>query len=298
MSWRMTTSPALLEDKYGRPLTGASWSGLPLRANEFPASGIVHDLFGEDDAVLVWTGATTEVTIDGAKSDAVGSAERRHRFTRHSGMIDLLPRGTSMKEIQWSGGVTSCTAIALPRQVTRQLMSGSDDGLDARRGPRYGLIDAHVVDLARRLQEQVDTNFPLGPVYVQGISLALAAYVAARYGACAEPVEPQTGFNDVQRMLLVDYIETHVSLNVGLFDLASLVGYSPDHFTRLFKQSFGTTPHRYVLERRVARAKSMLRERGRSIADIALDCGFSGQTHLNVVFKRLTGSTPGAYRKR
>jgi AraC family transcriptional regulator len=132
---------------------------------------------------------------------------------------------------------------------------------------------------------------------VQGISLALAAYVSAKYGGHAEVVEPHGGFDEVQRAVLVDYVESHVGLNIGLLDLASLVGYSPDHFTRLFKMSFGTTPHRYLLERRVARAKTLLRERRHSIAEIALDCGFSGQTHLNVVFKRLTGSTPGAFRK-
>jgi AraC family transcriptional regulator len=79
--------------------------------------------------------------------------------------------------------------------------------------------------------------------------------------------------------------------------LAAVMGYSPDHFARLFKRDFGITPYQYVLNRRVERAKSLLRARGLSIAEVAMTCGFSTQAHLSSAFKARVGTTPGAYRR-
>jgi AraC family transcriptional regulator len=65
----------------------------------------------------------------------------------------------------------------------------------------------------------------------------------------------------------------------------------------LFKQAFEQSPHQYVLSRRVERAKTMLKDGERSIAEIATACGFANQGHLTTAFKRRTGVTPASYRK-
>ncbi|NJS10840.1 MAG: helix-turn-helix transcriptional regulator, partial [Microcoleus sp. CSU_2_2] len=64
------------------------------------------------------------------------------------------------------------------------------------------------------------------------------------------------------------------------------------HFCRLFKQSTGFSPHQYVIQQRVERAKQLLRQGQMSIGEIAIACGFSHQSHFNRHFKRLTGVTP------
>jgi AraC family transcriptional regulator len=65
----------------------------------------------------------------------------------------------------------------------------------------------------------------------------------------------------------------------------------------LFKRCFGQPPYQYVLARRVERAKAMLRDQSRPIANIAAACGFATQAHLNSAFKQRTGVTPGVYRR-
>lgn len=286
----------MVKDKYGRPLTGTDWAGLPVRLGEFGAQGAIADLHGESDAVLVWTGAENEVNIRGSKLDSLNARESRSAFVRRSGMVDLLPSGTSIREIEWGGGAMECVSVSFAPDVVRSLMGQAAPSLDIG-GPRYGLVDAHVVDLVKRLQAQVQTGCPLGPAYVQGLSLTLVSYVAQRYSPHTLRSGEPSRLDAAQLDYLQRYIDEHLAAPIGLLDLASLVGYSPDHFSRLFKRAFGTTPHRYLTCRRLEKAKSMLRDPRRSIASIAIDCGFSSQTHLTVAFKKATGVTPGVYRR-
>ena len=65
---------------------------------------------------------------------------------------------------------------------------------------------------------------------------------------------------------------------------------------RAFKAAYGLTPHAYLLNLRVDRARARLR-RGQSLAEVALDCGFCDQSHLPRAFSRLVGLTPAAYQK-
>ena len=68
------------------------------------------------------------------------------------------------------------------------------------------------------------------------------------------------------------------------------------HFARLFKQSTGVPPHRYLVERRIARAKELLTTDHLSVAEIARAVGFRTASHFATVFHRAAGMTPTAYR--
>src|SRR6187399_1885566 len=97
--------------KYGMALTGSDWVGLPLRIGEVPERGRLEELIGEVDAILVWTGGPSQVKIVYAHP-IQGTAQ--HEFTRVSGAIDLLPRGTHMFSVEWEGKSSLCTSVNLP----------------------------------------------------------------------------------------------------------------------------------------------------------------------------------------
>ncbi|WP_211101524.1 AraC family transcriptional regulator [Niveispirillum sp. SYP-B3756] len=84
----------------------------------------------------------------------------------------------------------------------------------------------------------------------------------------------------------------------GLADLARECGISVGHFSRAFKQSAGMSPHQWLLERRVAQARHLLATSPSPIAEIAQQCGFADQSHLTRVFERITGTTPGRWRRQ
>lgn len=289
---------AKLPAKYGAALTGSDWVGLPLRMQYVPECGRFEALSAESDTVLVWTGGPSQIDIR-FEDPAAGEA-REHSFERLSGMIDLMPRGTRIHSVTWRGRPSVVTGVNFPEAAMVALCSSPSPCLAPEQGPRFGLVDAHVVDLVHRLRAQAEGQEYLGAVYVQSLSLTLASYLSARYGpgAKAELALRNASLSSSQRTRLEKFVDGELASNFGLVDLARLVGYSPDHFSRLFKHAFRQTPYQYVLSRRIEKAMTMLRDERLSIAEIALACGFSNQGHLTTAFKRRTGTTPGAYRKR
>ena len=94
-----------------------------------------------------------------------------------------------------------------------------------------------------------------------------------------------------------ELIESRLDADLTLRALAAEVGYSRSHFLRAFRTTTGVTPHRYVLHRRIERARRLLREADMSIAEVAYRCGFSSQAHLTLAFRKVCGLTPGKYRR-
>jgi len=93
-----------------------------------------------------------------------------------------------------------------------------------------------------------------------------------------------------------DYIEAHLAENIELQALADIAELSRFHFARMFKQSVGTPPHYYLMRRRLERAQKLLAESKLSIAQIALESGFSEQSHFSRRFRLFFGLTPRAFR--
>ena len=90
------------------------------------------------------------------------------------------------------------------------------------------------------------------------------------------------------------YLDAHIGDNVSLMSLAVVVGLSPFHLCRVFKDAVGLTPHAYQDQLRVRRAKQLLTEQV-PIAQAAVEVGFYDQAHLTRHFKRVVGITPGRY---
>jgi AraC family transcriptional regulator len=80
-------------------------------------------------------------------------------------------------------------------------------------------------------------------------------------------------------------------------ELAGLIRMSSSHFTRSFTKSVGLTPHRYVIQCRVEKARELLTATDLPLTEIALSAGFSDQSHFSRRFQELTGVPPGAYRR-
>lgn len=96
---------------------------------------------------------------------------------------------------------------------------------------------------------------------------------------------------------LVDYIDAHLHTPPTLADIATVAGLSPSHFARKFRRSVGMSLDRFIIRRRIARSLDMLAEEPTPIADIALQLGFSSQSHLTRIFSATMGTTPAKYRR-
>ncbi|QMW21597.1 helix-turn-helix domain-containing protein [Sandaracinobacteroides saxicola] len=96
---------------------------------------------------------------------------------------------------------------------------------------------------------------------------------------------------------IVDCIEADLAGDHSLVELSASVGMTASAFHRAFRETTGRTPHAWLLERRVERAKCLLRQTDETIANVAYDVGFSSQAHLTSTFTKRLGVSPARYRR-
>lgn len=95
-----------------------------------------------------------------------------------------------------------------------------------------------------------------------------------------------------------EHVDANLDAPLSVIDLSGRIGISPSHFSRCFRQSVGMPPHRYVMQRRVLRAKQLLTQTSLPLSEIALAAGFSDQSHFSRHFHRQTGVPPRAFRRQ
>lgn len=135
-------------------------------------------------------------------------------------------------------------------------------------------------------------------IYVQSMADALAVHLLQNYSTQTKPVKTYSGGLSPHKLKLVkEFINDHLEQELRTDKLAEVTKLSRYHFSRAFKQSTGITPHQYVIQQRVERAKQLLLQGKMNIAEIAIACGFTHQGHLNRHFKSLTGLTPNRFLK-
>ena len=89
----------------------------------------------------------------------------------------------------------------------------------------------------------------------------------------------------------------HLSEPLSVADMAGRAGLSPSRFSRVFRDRFGNPPHRFLLHLRVQRAQDLLQHTGLTMRQVSAQCGFSDVHHFAKTFKKVSGQTPGAYRR-
>ena len=133
---------------------------------------------------------------------------------------------------------------------------------------------------------------------VESLACQLGVYILRKHVHVLfrEP-DGTAGLSSAQERAVRDYVHEHLQDNLSVGDLADFVDLSRFQFARRFKQSTGATPHAYVMDERVAKAKTLLRRTGIPLAEVAHQCGFADQSHMNRVFGGRVGTTPGQYRE-
>jgi AraC family transcriptional regulator len=131
------------------------------------------------------------------------------------------------------------------------------------------------------------------------VGAALAEQLALRCSPTA-PVGIATtgGLSPARLRRIFEYVEANLDVNVRLNMLAEEAGVSAFHFSRMFKHSTGSSPHQYLLRRRLDRAKVLLRESEMSLAELAAATGFADQSHFTKVFRHFIGVTPTEFRRQ
>lgn len=136
------------------------------------------------------------------------------------------------------------------------------------------------------------------PTVIEALALSLAAsLVFSLAGKDIAETYRKAGLSRERKARVLDFIYVNLSRPISLSELAGVAALSPYHFSRAFKNSLGVPPIRYLLNKRIRRAKRLLSGSITPLVVIASMCGFASQSHLGTAFQFATGKSPGAWRK-
>ncbi|MFH1805100.1 MAG: AraC family transcriptional regulator [Pseudomonadota bacterium] len=162
--------------------------------------------------------------------------------------------------------------------------------------PRIGFYDPRINSLVHMIADDIATDSPSPALYGEGL---LTALTTALLSPMSESVTARKRgkLAPCQLRKTADYIEQNCDRVIRLDELAGLAGLSQSYFCSAFRESTGMPPHQWQMKARIERAKTMLRGHETPLAAIAAQIGFADQAHLTRVFRRITGTTPGAWRR-
>lgn len=249
----------------------------------------VHDFPGSPRVnVAVHFGAAVEV--------ACFRGNESHRGRAVHGDLDIIPRGMCSRWV--NEGTDTVFVMSLAPEVMEEAAREAE--CDAARlsiSNRFQARDETIERIAWRLKAEMDRKYPSGVLFLQSMSLRLANELLQRHSSLRAAMRvPNGGMPPRKLKNVIGYIEENLDTDLVLDDIAAVAGMSVSHCKALFRRSVGQPVHQYVIRRRVERAALLLHEGKLPISQIALETGFSHQSHLSRHMRRLLGISPKAWQ--
>jgi len=281
------TQPLVLGDRRGPGVSGAgtTWRGLPFETHRMRTSQArpaveMGPLAGDLGVLVILDGAVQITSRDGQH---VGHT------TGSTGAMMILSGDAPRRFEKVEGSALAAAINVSGAWLERMELTGGWSRVSFT-------SDDTVHGFARTIRDEIAGGAASGPVFADSISLALLSHITRRHGfGMGARVEGRGQLSAVQRERLRELVQQNLASDLSLTSLSGEVGVSPRHFVTLFRRAFGTSPHRYVIEQRIAAAERMIRSGQRDFAAIALAVGFSSQSHLTTAFRAARGVTPGRF---
>jgi AraC family transcriptional regulator len=158
--------------------------------------------------------------------------------------------------------------------------------------------DRHIEQLATRLLREATNECYGSRIYAEALATELGVHLLRNYCvATASAAEDDRGLPIHKLRQATDYIEANLRRDLTVLRISDAVAMSTGHFAHAFKATTGVTPHHFVLERRIERAKGLLRQSALPVAEVACRVGFPNQSYFSAAFRRATGVTPLRFRQ-
>jgi AraC family transcriptional regulator len=159
------------------------------------------------------------------------------------------------------------------------------------------IVDARLTALVKAVNAERIAGFPSGRLFLDSIEQAIAAALVDAYAGQSRSVQPlRGGLGPARLRAITELVHAKIEEELTLVEMAQSVELSPAHFSRMFREATGETPHQFVLRNRIERAKQMLRVPEVRVLDVAVACGFKTQQHFARVFRHVCGASPREYR--
>jgi AraC family transcriptional regulator len=219
--------------------------------------------------------------------------ERRHSRIQAHGDADVIPAGL---DGQWTDE-SACTIFSVwisedfVQRTVEQLESKASE---ARLRPRFQMRDSRFQHLAWALHAELEADHASDPLYAESLCTAMVVRLIGSAPLLDKLDKKRSMLAPKTAARVIEFIETHLDQRLTLGELAAHAGLSVPHFKVLFRETLGMPVHRYVVQRRVERARALLLQGRLSASQIALETGFAHQSHMAHWMGRLLGVTPRA----
>jgi AraC family transcriptional regulator len=163
--------------------------------------------------------------------------------------------------------------------------------------PQLAAPDQILHHLGCRLQSEAIQSGLGSALMVQSTVCSLGIHVLRQYSSLAAPrASTQPTLTTARLNRVIEYMRTHLDQHISLAELAAICGISVSHFTRAFRQATRSSPHAFLTDLRLEKAKELLEHTHLRITSIALSCGFEQSQYFATQFRRKLGWTPSAWR--
>lgn len=218
---------------------------------------------------------------------------RPQRHSMSERQISIIPPGQP-HQLSWQRDADLTVILIAPEFLKRIAHESGMRGIEII--GQYGAFDPVIWHLGRELRAELRRHRQLDGAYIQSVATVLARHLVSTYVAAVRlPVE-NGGLPRFKLRRAIEYVHENMVEDIGFRDVAAHLKMSAYHFARMFKQSTGESPHRYIVRCRMERAKALLSEARLPISDVAFEVGYKSQSHFTTCFGRMTGVTPGAFR--
>jgi AraC family transcriptional regulator len=208
------------------------------------------------------------------------------------GHLLVLPAGI---ESNWRvNGQRTLLLLTLPTHTLESVLGGAlasdlPRAFDAL--TRQPWEDAFIAQSMLRLWHASLEQAPTDRLLADGALIAVITHLLQRAGADARQ-QRRIAMPAWRLQRVIEFADAHLHEDLSIASLADAAGLSVRHFARAFTLQVGATPHRWLMKRRIERAKQRLAHSDDSLARIAQACGFAAQSHFTRVFRLMTGETP------
>jgi AraC family transcriptional regulator len=274
----MTTRPSCYPVRDEVPLLDVLTSPVPHGRFDSPVDG--------RHVLCLHLGAPVPVSYRAGRYERQG--------TRLHGQFCVVPAGSSTR---WT---LTAPATSLLLRLNPSLLQDTAEHmrLDAGLAPAIHIRDAQIERIGWMMQTEEQEGHPGGSIFADSLASALASrLLALQTLASRRPsAAPPRALPAWQLRAMQDYIEANLDQDLRLAELAVVAGFSVSHFKELFRQAAGMPVHRYVLVRRVERARQLLQEGKKTNTEIALEAGFAHPSHMVRSVRQVVGLTPAQLR--
>jgi AraC family transcriptional regulator len=223
---------------------------------------------------------------------------KKYIGTAVHGDIDIIPPQTPSR---WEMHDENDMALllSLPQSLLQSV--AQESGLDASRleiRNRFQIRDSELEALSWAVKREMESGYPSGRFYLDGLTLAMASRLVAQHSSIAKAAgERNEALSGHRLKQVLAFIEDQISEDLSLEQIAAVAGVSASHIKTLFRAAMGVPVHQYVIQRRVERAKTLLLQDGMSMAEVAAASGFAHQSHLARHMRRALGMPPKVMKR-